>query len=72
MPLIDIQVLEGVYSDEEKAQIIEKVTSAFGEVAGQTMAGATSVRIHEIRSGAWGYAGKPMTTQDGLDMRARG
>ena len=72
MPLIDVQVLEGVYSDEEKAQIIEKVTRAFGEVAGQTMADATSVRIHEIRSGSWGYAGKPMTTQDGLAMRERG
>ena len=54
MPLIDVQVLEGVYSDEEKSRIIEKLTQAFGEIAGRTMAEATSVRIHEIRSGSLG------------------
>ena len=34
MPSIDIQVLEGVFSAQEKAEIIRKVTNAFGEVAG--------------------------------------
>ncbi|EPX80483.1 tautomerase family protein [Salipiger mucosus] len=69
MPLIDIQVLEGVFSAEEKAQMIAKVTEAFAEVAGGRMKQATSVRIHEIRSGDWGYAGVPLTTADALAMR---
>jgi phenylpyruvate tautomerase PptA (4-oxalocrotonate tautomerase family) len=30
------------------------------------------VRIHEVRSGSWGYAGKPVTTDDAKDMRSRG
>jgi 4-oxalocrotonate tautomerase len=72
MPAIDIQVLEGVFTDEEKARIIEKVTNAFGEVAGATIRGGTSVRIHEVRSGSWGYAGEVLTTADALAMRARG
>lgn len=72
MPSIDIQVLEGVFSDEEKAQIIRKVTDAFGEVAGQTIKGGTSVRVHEVRSGSWGYAGNILTTEDALGMRSRG
>lgn len=72
MPSIDIQVLEGVFSDEEKARIIEKVTDAFGEVAGQTIRDGTSVRIREVRSGSWGYAGKVLTTEDALEMRSRG
>ena len=38
MPLIDIQVIEGVFSDEEKADMISKVTAAFGEAAGGDMA----------------------------------
>jgi len=71
MPSIDIQVLEGVFSDLEKAQMIKKVTQAFGEVAGQTIQNNTSVRIHEVRSGSWGYAGNVLTTQDALDMRSR-
>jgi len=72
MPSIDIQVLEGVFSSEEKAEIIRKVTNAFGEVAGQTIKAGTSVRVHEVRSGSWGYAGNILTTDDAREMRARG
>ena len=68
----DIQVLEGVFSPEEKAEIIRNVTDAFGEVAGQTIKEGTSVRMHEVRSGSWGYAGNILTTEDALNMRKRG
>lgn len=72
MPSIDIQVLEDVFSDEDKADIIRKVTDAFGEIAGETIKAGTSVRIHEVRSGSWGYAGNILTTENARDMRARG
>lgn len=72
MPSIDIQVLEGVFSDAEKRDIIERVTDAFASVAGQTIRAGTSVRIHEIRSGSWGYGGNTLTTEDALEMRRRG
>ncbi|KAA9009244.1 tautomerase family protein [Histidinibacterium aquaticum] len=72
MPSIDIQVLEGVFSDTEKAEIITRVTEAFGSVAGATIKGGTSVRIHEVASGSWGYAGKVLTTADALRMREQG
>ncbi|WP_172295773.1 tautomerase family protein [Pseudoruegeria sp. HB172150] len=72
MPAIDIQVLEGVFSDEEKAEIIRKVTDAFGDVAGKTIRAGTSVRIHEVKSGSWGYAGNVLTTADAKAMRDRG
>ena len=64
MPLIDIQVMEGVFTDAEKAKMIETVTQGFGAVAGESMAKATSVRIHEIKSGQWGYGGRPLTLED--------
>lgn len=70
MPSIDIQVLEGVFSDDEKRQIIERVTSAFGTVAGPEIQQGTSVRIHEIRSGSWGWGGNILTTDVGLKMKA--
>jgi 4-oxalocrotonate tautomerase len=72
MPSSDIQVLEGVFSEAEKARIIGNVTQAFGEVAGATIRDNTSVRIHEIGSGSWGYGGAVLTTQDALATRARG
>jgi 4-oxalocrotonate tautomerase len=72
MPAIDIQVLEGVFTPEEKAEMIARVTAAFGEVAGETMRQNTSCRVHEIRSGDWGYAGRALTTEVGLEMRRKG
>ena len=65
-------MLEGVFDAEEKAQIITRVTEAFASVAGQTIAGGLSVRIQEIRSGAWGYGGTVLSTEDALAMKARG
>ena len=72
MPAIDIQVLEGVFRDEDKARIIEAVTEAFGSVAGQTLRANISCRIHDVQSGSWGYAGKALTTSDARAMRAHG
>jgi 4-oxalocrotonate tautomerase len=54
MPSMDIQVLGGVFSDDDKARLIVGVTRAFAQVAGETIAGGLSVRIHEITSGSWG------------------
>ena len=72
MPLIDIHVLEGVFSDEEKAQIISGTAMAFGAVAGKTMEQMTSVRIHEVKSGHWGGAESIWTTARALEAKARG
>ncbi|SDZ18251.1 4-oxalocrotonate tautomerase [Jannaschia faecimaris] len=72
MPSIDIQLLEGVFSDAEKAEIIRRVTDVLGAVGGEAIRDGTSVRVHEVRSGCYGYAGKALTTQDALAMRARG
>lgn len=72
MPSIDIQVLDGVFSEKEKADIILRVTDAFGRVAGETIKSGTSVRIHEVSSGAWGYGGEVLTTAGARAMRERG
>lgn len=71
MPLIDIHVLEGVFSDEEKAQFISETAKAFGKVAGKTMQDNTSVRVHEVKSGHWGGADSIWTTERALEMRSK-
>ncbi len=72
MPLIDFQVMEGVFSSEDKKLMIEKITQAFGEVAGKTLESGVSIRIHEIESGSWGTGGKAITTDDAKAWRAQG
>jgi len=64
MPSIEIQVLQGVFTDAEKAQIITRVTDAFGSVAGDTIRAGTSVRIHEIESCA--HRGHPVMDSDNI------
>ncbi len=71
MPLIDIHVLEGVFSNDEKAQIIAETAKAFGSVAGKSMQEMTSVRVHEVRSGHWGGADSVWTTERALELRRR-
>lgn len=69
MPLIDIQVLEGFFDEEDRIRIMTAVTKAFGDAAGGKMRDNTSVRIHEIKSGNWCYGGNVLTTAVGLSIR---
>ena len=72
MPLIDIQVLEGVFTDDEKRRIINGAARAFGDVAGKAMQENTTVRIHEVKSGSWGGADSVWTTERALELKSRG
>ena len=67
MPLVDIEVIEGVFDDAQKASMIQKVTDAMVEVEGEGMRGVTWVRVKEVRSGQWGIGGK---TPSAADIRA--
>lgn len=70
MPHIEINVMEGVFDDEDKARIIREVTAAFGRAAGGKMGQNTAVRIHEVKSGSWGYGGEVLTTEVGLRIKS--
>ena len=67
MPPIDIHVMEGVFTPEEKPRMIAE---AIGRVAGEPMRDATSVRVHEVPSGSWGGANGVWTTERALALRA--
>jgi len=64
MPLINVKVIEGVFSAEQKTQIIRKLTDAMVDIEGEAMRSVTWTVIEEVRSGDWGIAGKPLTTSD--------
>ncbi len=70
MPLVDIEVIEGVFDDAQKAQMIEKVTNAMVEVEGENMRSVTWVRVKEIRSGQWGMGGNTPSADDVKAMAA--
>jgi 4-oxalocrotonate tautomerase len=64
MPLINVKVIEGVFSAEQKTRIIRKLTDAMVDIEGEAMRPVTWTVIEEVRSGEWGIAGKPLTTED--------
>ncbi len=70
MPLVTIDVIENVFSPQQKQQLIDKVTRAMIEVEGESMRGVTWVRIQEFASGDWAIGGKPLSTADVRDMAA--
>ena len=64
MPLVDIQLIKGVFDESEKRRMIEKVTDTMVAIEGEAMRGVTWVRIQEIASGEWGIGGQTPTTDD--------
>ena len=62
MPLIQVSLIEEVFTPEQKQQIIHKLTDAMVEIEGEALRGVTWVTIQEVRSGDWGIGGQPLTT----------
>jgi len=70
MPLVDIQLIEGVFSADQKRRMIEKVTDTMVAIEGEAMRGVTWVRVQEFASGEWGIGGKGLTTEDVRALQA--
>ena len=62
MPFVEIKVIEGVFSDEQKKEMINKVTDAMVSVEGEKMRSVTWVTIEEKKSGNWAIGGQQLTT----------
>jgi 4-oxalocrotonate tautomerase len=64
MPLLNVKVIENVFSDEQKRQMVERLTDAMVSIEGENMRGVTWVIVEEVKSGDWGIGGQPLTTGD--------
>ena len=64
MPLVNVKVIEGVFTDSQKRDMVKKLTDAMVEIEGENMRKVTWVVVEEVRSGEWGIGGTPITTED--------
>jgi 4-oxalocrotonate tautomerase len=64
MPLINVKLIEEVFTPEQKREIVERLTDAMVSVEGENMRPVTWVIVEEVSSGDWGIGGKPLTTGD--------
>jgi 4-oxalocrotonate tautomerase len=70
MPLIEVHLIENVFTSEQKRQVIQKLTDAMVSVEGENMRGVTWVKISEVASGEWAIGGQPLTTEAVKELAA--
>jgi 4-oxalocrotonate tautomerase len=70
MPLVNVKVIEGVFTPQQKQEMIRKLTDAMVSVEGENLRSVTSVLIEEVKSGDWGLAGKPLSTAHVKELAA--
>ncbi|NVJ97255.1 MAG: tautomerase family protein [Alphaproteobacteria bacterium] len=64
MPLVTIDVIKNVFSEDQKRDLIERVTDAMISVEGEAMRPVTWVRIQEVNEGEWAIGGQPLRASD--------
>jgi 4-oxalocrotonate tautomerase len=64
MPLVNVKVIEGVFDDNQKRTMVEKLTEAMVAVEGENLRPVTWVVIEEVRGGDWAIGGKPLAARD--------
>jgi len=64
VPLVNVKLVEGVFSSEQKQQIVRGLTEAMVAIEGENMRPVTWVIVEEVKSGDWGIAGNPLSTAD--------
>lgn len=70
MPFINVKLIEGVFSPQQKAEIIRKLTDTMVSIEGEAMRAVTWTVIEEVKSGDWGIAGNPLSTADVKALQA--
>jgi 4-oxalocrotonate tautomerase len=64
MPLLNVKLIEGVFSPDQKKDMIAKLTETMVAIEGENMRPVTWVVIEEVASGEWGIGGNALTTAD--------
>jgi len=70
MPLLNVKLLEGVFTPKEKQQLIHKLTDTVVSIKGENIRPLTTVLLEEVKSGDWGAGGTAYTTADAKTLLA--
>ena len=64
MPIVNVKLIENVFTAEQKRAMIEKLTDTMVEIEGENMRGVTWVYIEELKEGDLGVGGQTLTAAD--------
>lgn len=70
MPLVNVKIIEGVFTPEQKQEMIRRLTDTMVSIEGENMRSVTWVVVEEVKSGDWGIGGNPLSTQDVKNLAA--
>ena len=70
MPFVNVKLIKGVFSAEEKKEMITKLTDTMVSIEGEAMRQVTWVIVEEAESGHWGIGGHALSTQDVKDLQS--
>ncbi len=64
MPVVNVKLIEGVFTKEQKQEMIRRMTDVIADLEGEYMRPYTVVVIDEVKSGDWGVGGKALSAAD--------
>jgi 4-oxalocrotonate tautomerase len=70
MPLVQVKLIKGVFDQDQKQEILHKMTETMVGIEGETMRSVTTVLIEEVESGEWAIGGHALSTQDVKDLQS--
>jgi 4-oxalocrotonate tautomerase len=62
--LIQVKLLEGVFTAPQKREIVERLSDAMVEIEGESMRRTVWCVIDEVADGEWGVGGQGVTADD--------
>ncbi|HEY8022794.1 MAG TPA: tautomerase family protein [Thermoanaerobaculia bacterium] len=70
MSIMKVELIEGAFTAEKKAQMITTLTDAIVQFEGEQARETTLVLLNEVKSGDWGKGGVPLTAQAVMPSKA--
>ncbi len=64
MPIINVKVIEDVFTPEQKQEMIQKLTDTMVSIEGENMRQVTWVYIEDVKQGEFGIGEQPLTAAD--------
>ena len=64
MPIVNVKVIEDVFTQAQKQEMIQKLTDAMVSIEGENMRQVTWVYVEDVKQGEFGIGGQPLTAAD--------
>jgi 4-oxalocrotonate tautomerase len=64
MPLINVKMIEGVFTPAQKKQMAQKLTETMVSIEGEAYRSVTWVVIEEVKAGQWAFGGATPSVEE--------